>query len=244
MANQGSWGTISASNDFNGNFEDVTWAATSVDLNHGTWLVSVNEGTLQQVLDESGGVLQFLTDTGDNDNATILQGVYDPSKGVMRMEARFKVADDVANTALFVGFSQTMVAATPVMPAEFATATMTYNGTGGMLGMQWDSDATTNAWKAVCGDAGAVAGSASFGANGTDATDAAVADEYDIVRVELHPGGYGECWLNEELVAAGATGLTTTDLFYAVCMCENRAAAALEFEVDYMKSSCARDWTP
>ena len=131
---------------------------------------------------------------------------------------------------------------TPVMPAEFATATMTYNGSGGMLGLVWDPDATTNAWKAACGDGGAVSGSAVFGANGTDATDAAVLDEYDIVRVELSSDGIGSVWHDDELVAKGATGLTSTDLFYAVLLCENRSGAAEEFEVDYVYASAVRDW--
>ena len=173
---QGSFGTIEAFNDFTGSYEDVTWASTSVDLNGGWQLVSVNEGTIQQVVDEDGGVIQFLTDSADNDNCALIAGPFKPANGVMSFEARFKVADDVANTAIFAGFTETIAKDTPVMPAEFATATMTYNGSGGLLGLQWDSDATTNAWRATSGDGGAVSGSANYGANGTTAPDAAVAD--------------------------------------------------------------------
>jgi hypothetical protein len=112
-----------------------------------------------------------------------------------------------------------------------------------MLGLQWDSDATTNAWRACSGDGGAVSGSSNYGANGTTATDAAVADEYDIVRVELSSAGIGEVWHDDELVASGATGLTATDIFYAVLICENRTGAALEFEVDYVYAKGVRDWS-
>jgi hypothetical protein len=37
--------------------------------------------------------------------------------------------------------------------------------------------------------------------------------------------------------------ITSTDLFYAVLMCENRASAATVFEVDYMNAEGFRDWS-
>ena len=240
---QGSFGEVRAFTDFTGAYGDTTWGAGEVPLEGGWGFVSVNEGTLNSIANESGGVLQFLTDTGDNDNVCLLAGPFDPSKGTVTVEARFKVADTPTAAAVFVGLSETMALGTPVMPAEFATATMSYNGSGGLLGLQWDSDASTNAWKATCGDGGAVSGSSSFGANGTNAANAMVADEFDIVVVKLDPGGHGEVWHDEELVASGATGLTTTDLFYAVVMLETRDGNAADFEVDYVGAKGVRDWT-
>jgi hypothetical protein len=239
---QGSFGTVTAYNDFLGSFEDVTWASTSVDLNCGWFMVSVNEGTLQKVVDEDGGILQFLTDGGDDDNVCLLSGPYRPSNGPLTLEARFKIANDIAS-AIYVGFTETMALGTPLMPAEFDTATMTYNGSGGMVGLQWDSDGTTDAWRALAGDGGAVANSDNYGANGTTATDAVVADEFDIVKVVLYPSGRAEVWHDEELVASGQTDLTATDQFYACIMCENRTGTALQFEVDYVFAEGVRDWT-
>lgn len=240
---QGSFGTIEAWTDFTGAFGDTTWGAGEVPLEGGWGFVSVNEGTLNTVADESGGVLQFLTDTGDNDNVCLLAGPFDPSKGTVSFEARFKLADSITVGAVYAGFSETMALGTPVMPAEFATATMSYNGSGGMVGLLWDPDATTNAWKALAGDGGAVSNSGNYGANGTNASEAMVLDEYDIVRVELQPSGFAQVWHDEELVASGQTSLTATDLVYAVLMCENRSGAAEEFEVDYVYASGVRDWT-
>ena len=240
---QGSFGEVRAWNDFGGAYGDVTWGTGQVDLGGNVGMVSVNEGTINELSDESGGVVQFLTDTGDNDNVCLIAGPFDPSQGPLRCEFRFKISDSITLGAVFAGFSETMALDTPVMPAEFATATMTYNGSGGMLGMVWDPDATTNAWKAVCGDGGAVSQADNYGANGTDATDAMVLDEFDIVRVNLYPSGFAEVWHDEELVASGQTGLTATDLFYAVLMCENRSAAAEQFEVDYFEAKGVRDWT-
>ena len=242
---QGSFGEIRAFNDFTALASDVTLVAGVNDLPGGNgWAaISENEGTVAEIVDESGGVIQFTTDTADNDNVVLIAGKFDPSKGPVSFEARFKCPTVVTRQAVYAGLTETMALGTPVMPAEFATATMTYNGSGGMLGMVWDPAASANAWKAVCGYGGAVSNSGNYGANGTNATDAMVADEYDIVRVVLHPGGGGEVWHDEELVASGATGLTTSDLFYAVLMMENRTSANEELQVDYVAAKGIRDWT-
>lgn len=246
---QGQFGRITALQDFNGSFEDVTWASTSTDLGEGWFMVSVNDGTIQKVVDEPGGVIQFLTAATDDDNVTLLSGPYRPTDGGVILEAYFKVADDMANTALFIGFSETMVLATPVMPAEFATLTMTYNGTGGMVGFSYDSDATTNDFRALAGDGGAAASNAD--ANGTRANQTITADEYYRVRVEIGPDGTGRCWMSHDglgkdgmfLVKEIAIAINPDDLFYAVAMCEVRTGAALEFEVDLVFAEGARDWS-
>jgi len=242
---QGSFGEIRAFNDFTALGSDVTVVAGVNDLPGGQgWsFIGVNEGTVAEIVDESGGVIQFTTDTGDNDNVCLIAGKFDPSKGPVSFEARFKCPTVITRQAVYAGFSETMALGTPVMPAEFATATMSYNGSGGMLGLVWDPDASTNAWKAVCGDGGGVSNSGNYGANGTNATDAMVADEYDIVRVNLYPSGFGEVWHDEELVASGQTGLTATDLVFAVLMIENRSSANEELQVDYVAAKGTRDWT-
>jgi len=240
---QGSFGNIEAWQDFGGTHEDVTWAATSVDLG-GEWaMVSVNEGTLNDVTDEEGGVLQFLTDTADNDNVVLFAGPFKPSNGPVSFEARFKIADSITLGAVYAGFMETLAKATPVFPITVSGTTLTYTGTGGMIGLVWDPDRTTNAWLAAAGDGGAASNTTNYPTDGTLATDAMVLDEYDIVRVNLYPGGIAEVWHDDELVASGQTGLTDTDLFYAVLACENRSAAAEEFEVDYVYAKGVRDWT-
>ena len=241
---QGSIRTIEAYLDFTGGHGDVTWGTGEVDLGNGVGMVSVNEGTLNQVVDETGGVLQFLTDTADNDNVAIYAGPFALNKGSIVVEARFKIADAVTAGAVYCGLSETLALDTPVMPMEFATATMTYNGSGGMVGAIWDPDATTNVWKAGCGDGGAVSGSAVWGANGTDSglSSAMVNDEFDIIRVECGSAGIASVYHDEELIASGQTDLTVTDVFYVVLMCENRSAAAEEFEVDYFYAKGNRDW--
>jgi len=244
---RGSFGRTRAFQDFLNTFEDVTWAATSVDLGEGWFMVSENQGTLNDVTDESGGVQQFLTAASDNDNVALLSGLYRPADGELNFESRFKVADDILNTAIYAGFTETLALGTPIMPAEFTGTTMTYNGTGGMTGFNWDSDATDNDFRALMGDGGAaVAGSS----NGTRLDKGAwVVDEYAVLQVALGPSGSSICRAgitdNNELsiVDTFTAGLTNTDLVYAILMCETRTGAALEFEVDYVYASGGRNWT-
>ncbi len=244
---RGSFGRTRAFQDFLNTFEDVTWAATSVDLGEGWFMVSVNEGTINDVVDEVGGVQQFLTDTGDDDNVCLASGLYRSIDGEMNTEARYKIADAITLVAIYHGFTETLVVATPVMPAEFATATMTYNGTGGMTGFNWDSDATDNDFRALMGDGGAAVASSG---NGTRLDKGAwVNDEYAVTQVALGPSGSSICRAgvtdNNELsiVQTYTEGLTNTDLFYAILMAENRSAAAEEFEIDYVYASGGRNWT-
>ena len=250
---RGNFGEIRAFNDFTGTYETVTWSAATVELGGGWGLYSVNEGTIQDVKDEEGGVIQLLTDTGDNDNAALVAGPFKPSNGGCVLEAWFKVADDL-NVAFFAGFMETLVVATPVMAAEFATATMTINGSGGVAGLQYDLDATsgTEFFRAASGDGGAVTGTNKNGTAITATTttssgQAVTADKFVVARVEISPSGRIEYLLaaDEDLTQVESiTGaITASDLFYAVLMLENREAAAKEFEVDYVYARGFRDWT-
>jgi hypothetical protein len=240
---QGSIGTIEAYNDFTSFQGDLTWAAGQVDLGGGWGMVSKEEGSINELTDESGGVLQFLTDTGDNDNVALTSGPYDPSKGPLVVEARIKVSGNVTRSAMWVGLTETMAVGDSVFPITTSGTTLTYTGSGGMVGLLWDPDRTTNAWLAVAGDGGSASNTAVFPTDGTAATNVAVTDEFDVIRVELYPSGFAKIFHDEELVDSGQTSLTTTDLFYAVVMCENRTAANEEFEVDYVYCSAVRDWT-
>ena len=249
---RGNFGEIRAFNDFTGTYETVTWDAATNELGGGWGLYSVNEGTIQDVKDEEGGVIQLLTDTGDNDNAALVAGPFKPSNGGCVIEARFKVADDL-NVAFFAGFMETLVVATPVMAAEYATATMTINGSGGVAGVQFDMDSTApDVFRAASGDGGAVTGTNKKGTAITATTTTSsgqtvTADKFIVARVEISPSGRIEYLLaaDKDLTQfESITGaITASDLFYAVLMIENREAAAKEFEVDYVYARGFRDWT-
>ena len=248
---RGNFGEIRAFNDFTGTYETVTWNAATVELGGGWGLYSVNEGTIQDVKDEEGGIIQLLTDTGDNDNAALVAGPFKPSSGGCVMEARFKVADDL-NVAIFAGFMETLVVATPVMAAEYATATMSIAGSGGVAGLQYDLDGTTDFFRAASGDGGAVTGTNKSGTAITATTTTSsgqtvTADKFVVARVEISPSGRIDYLLAADkeltLVESITGAITASDLFYAVLMLENREAAAKEFEVDYVYARGFRDWT-
>ena len=168
----GTYGRIKFGGDFTAppiTAANLVPLAAANNLGDGVSLIGVNEGSVTLTVDEPGGVIAITTDVGDNDNHALVAGTFKPADGGMWMECRLKIVDSVAATraAVFVGFTETLALDTPVMPAETATATTTYNGTGGMIGFVFDSDATTIAWRFVAGDAGvALATADEFGTVG------------------------------------------------------------------------------
>jgi len=173
-----------------------------------------------------------------------------------RQDDRFAVHVVIAThkrpCAVWVGFAETMALDTPVMPSEFATATMTYNP-GGQIGFNYDVDGTTDDFRAVMGDGSAAI---SDSANGTRASATLTQDRWFEAHVVLNEDGSGECWLghsgnvnsdnmlNLRMVKRFHTGtlLTTTDLFFATLMIENRSANARVLEVDLLEGEAGRDW--
>jgi hypothetical protein len=255
---QGSYGKVTFFNDFNGLPDQIAGVpdATGEYLGGGVGLIGVNEGVLTSTVDEPGGVLSITTDTGDNDNHAIFSAGYKPADGGMWMEARLKLGSVAAvKTACWVGFTETLSLATPVMPAETATVTTTYNGSGGMVGFGLDTDATTIAWRFMAGDgAAALATESAAGVTGgaigiTVNVDTITADRWYLFRVEVDPNGlargyFGDIGADRALayVAKTTAALGTGDTFHAVAIVENRDANAEVMEVDYFGGEGYRDW--
>lgn len=211
----------------------------------------VGTETYAATVDESGGILALGTGSTDDDNAVLRSGPFAPRDGKLVLRARFKYSN--VGCAVFVGFTETLDTTTPVMPAEFATATMTHNGTGGILGLQYDADGTTDDFRAVMGDGGAAISDSSAG---TRASATLTADRWFEAEIILNEDGSGECWFGHSGAANSAkenrmklvkrfhagTLLTSTDLFFACLMIEARSAAARTLEVDYFFGEAGRDW--
>jgi hypothetical protein len=248
----GSFGKLGLGNgpvgsDFLAPDNDYTWPSGTGHID-GVAFVSVNEGTIEWTVDEPGGVVAFTTDTADNDNVAMCIGTFRPTDGGCWMECRFKV--NHLTTAVFFGFTETLALDTPVMPAEFATVTMTYNGSGGMIGANYDFDGTTDDFRAVMADGGTNTGDSD--ANGTRFTDTPTADEWYIGRVEIDRDGTGRVLLGHDSGNAAASmkikefntaGVNPNDLFYAVLFFENRSGDARILEVDYFYACGGRDWS-
>jgi hypothetical protein len=253
---QGTFGRIEAKADFTGLPHTHVPAAEGDVLGNGWALIGVNEGSYVGTVDEPGGILAITTDTADNDNHAIWAGTFKPADGGMVMEARVKMADMAATQgAVFVGFTETLAKDTPVMPAETATATTTYNGTGGIAGFVFDSDSTALVWRFVVGDAGAAlatetaAGAAGTAVGITPTQSTATNDRWYLLRVEVTPDGIARGYFGD--IAAAATldyvgkstaALGTGDSFHACVLIENRAAGAEVLEIDYAYAEGGRDW--
>lgn len=242
---QSEWGVIEVKEDFMGFDPDKTWGTGQFNVGR-VFVTSVNEGTIENTVDEPGGIVAFTTDTGDDDNVAIFAGPLKAGDGPIVMEARFKT-NSATLGAIFCGFSQTLAVDTPVMPAEFATATMTYNGTGAMAGLQFDSDGTAKDFRAVFGSGGVVLSGAD--ANGTRANATITADRWYVARTEIDPSGAARVYFGDitagsqmKLIKSISTGVSTTAVLHPVLMFENRSAAARLFEVDYFYCRGYRDW--
>lgn len=248
-------GKIYFGSDFTGEYGSVAWGATGLvaPLADSVGFASVNEGSFASTVDESGGILAITTDTGDNDNALLFAGPFCPRDGKMVVHARFKYSN--VDVAVWVGFLETVSIATPVMPMEFATATMTYNP-GGVVGFNYDVDGTTDDFRAGMGDGSAAISDSS---NGVRANATVTADQWFEAQVIVNEDGSAECWFGDaghpqggdaaagnklRLIKHFRTGtlLTPTDLFFAGLMVENRSANARVLEVDYFGGEAGRDW--
>ena len=260
----GSFGRLDRFEHFMGGVADGAWAATGVGQVATISFTSVNEGSMVQTLDEPGGILAVTTDTGDNDNWFGFVGTFKPADGGMAMEARLKVGSVAAvKVAAWVGFAETLSLTTPVMPFETATTTTTYNGTGGMVGFGFDSDATAIHWRFGAGDGGAALankagpGNGSGLANGAAGTALGIiadkqsltADRWWLFRVEVTPAGYARGYFSDtgstdDLVLVGETTavLGTTDVFHATVGIENRDGGAEVLELDYLGWQGWVDW--
>lgn len=245
---QGTLGKLRAFNDFLEQYS-FTVGATANALGGGVSLIGVNEGSIASTIDEPGGVVAITTDTGDNDNQFLVSGPFKPCDGGCVMETRFKVADVTAtNICVGAGFSETMVEATPVMPAEYATTTLTVNGTGGMAMVLLDSDGTAIDFRPVIADAGAVLAGTNCGGTALSATVAA--DDWYIVRVEVSTDGYASVYFGDAkdntnlvLVARNTAPLDDDVCYFAFLGIENRAGGAEVLEVDYFLAEGWRDWS-
>ena len=259
---QGSFGRIKAWNDFTAipphTAADTVPLANGSLLGGGWSLHGVNEGTATAVVDEPGGVIEIVSDTADNDNVFISSGVWSPADGGMTCEFRIKIPTSVATTraSAWCGFTETLSVATPVMPFETATTTTTYNGSGGMVGFGFDSDATSITWRFAAGDGGAALATVdSTGTAGTalgiDTGATITADRWWVFRVNVGSNGLAEGWFgdavngeagSQQLVGRTTAALGLSDQFHATVGQENRSAANEELDVDYAFAEGYRDW--
>jgi hypothetical protein len=245
---QGTYGKLKAFSHFLDQYSTVLLTGAT-PLGGGVSIIGVEEGSIASTLDEPGGLLAITTDTADNDNQFLVAGPFKPQDGGMVMEARFKLSVVTTTTcAVFCGFSETLSQATPVMPAEYATATLAINGTGGMAGVVFDTDGTVIDFRSVIADAGAVLAGTKCAGDALGAT--VTADRFYIVRVEVSNDGYAKVYFGDAddnkklmLVAQNTVPLDDDVCYFACLGIENRTGAARAFEVDMFGGESWVDWS-
>lgn len=238
----GGFGRLTVFEDFLGlGQHNGAWTETGLECVGHLAFTSDNEGSFAHTVDEPGGILAITTDTGDNDNACLYAGPFKPADGGCVMEARFKV-NDITTIAVNCGFTETLSATTPVMPIEWSSGTAaSYAVAGGIVCANFDKDTTTDLWRAFFGDGSTKSGGGDL--NGTSSGEAAVNDQWDVVRVEIDPNGYARVYHDGILVKASTSAaVTPTDVQHAFLMIENRSSAAKVLEVDYFYAEGNRDW--
>ena len=243
-------GTIgSGKNYFGSDFVGANGSAAVLDASIQAF--GVGTETYAATTNEAGGILAGGTAGGDNDNFVLRAGPFSPRDGKMTVRARFKYSN--VDCAVWFGFTETLDSGTPVMPSEFDTVSMTYRGSGGMIGINYDADGTTDDFRAVMGDGSAAISDSS---NGIRASATLTADRWFEAEVILNEDGSGEVWLGHSGAVSSllinklslvkrfstATLLTNTDLFFACLMIEERSGNARTLEVDYFYGEAGRDW--
>lgn len=200
------------SEDFGGGHNMETWGV-------GTEVVSYTS-------DEPGGVIALTTGGTDDDNILITSKGFKPSIGPMWVEARMK-AVSLANVAFNMGFTDVLDGTTPVLPFEFATATLTTAPTNGAAFL-FDTDATTDVLRM---------GAVSTNVDTVDAAagepNALTADTYITLRIEVDPNGTVRWYADGKLLKTQTAALSTTAVYHAFAMVETRTGSAKSIEIDF-----------
>lgn len=124
-------------------------------------------------------------------------------------------------------------------PLTATTTTLTLTASD-LCGFVFDSQLTSKNWHM------AYNGGTTTGA--TDSTDvvsdvALVAEEWDILRIEIAPNGTAFWYINGVLKQTVATAVSTSVLQACFVGCFGTASTVTDVDVDYLYVSANRDWT-
>ncbi len=256
----GSFGIVGEwdGSDFGGKYGDLVVCTGTMLVESGVGFVSVGTPTISDVVDEPDGLIALNTGASSGDNCFLLGAPVIAQNGGAVLEARFKPVAST-NCAVSIGYMQTLVTATPVLPATFSTVTMTYTGTGAMVGLLKDTAATTDDYRAFMGTGGA--GVAGSGTTGIRANATMTGDKWITARVVLQPDGGAEVWMSDvghvdragmpvlRLIKRfigtenhGASPISVSAVLHPFLAIETRTTASKTLEVDYFKYRSFRNW--
>jgi len=205
-------------------FDDFTGVA--VDATNDWNSSIVNSSTFLVVAGAAGGVGRITTGALDDDDHDVATPLVFKAANACCMEARITTAD-IANTAMFIGFSDAITTAVDLIPITYATTTLTTTAANA-AGFFTDKDATTNRLMACTVKANT---------DGTliEAGDLPVDAAYHIYRVEIDALGNVYFYYDGALVGTQLLGITTSTALCAIVSLINREGSANTLDIDYIR---------
>ncbi len=266
MPIQDSFGKIGFFEDFQGLTDDdniTLTGGTPVQWNS-VLMVPISGDVAQNVVvDEGGGVVSFSGAAQAADGIALLSAPMQPSgNGTIVVVGRWK-ASAVTDYRVFFGWQETCDRDATVNPFTLSSTTLTANNGGQVVGLYYDTQASTDGFRFMASSDGTAAttaaldqareGSTTLGALGILAGDTLVADKFIVARVEIDPDGTARGYLGTTgmgnqngltLVATLAEGALDPDALYHPHMhLAEQSTGDPTHEVDYFGATGNRDWT-
>ena len=257
---QGDWGRIDLREDFTSSLAQTLSDATN--YRYGDFRLAAISGDVAMdiVVDEGNGVATFSGAAGAGDGVGIYTLPFIPSRnGPLTLEVRAKHSA-VTDLRVFVGFAETVSVAEPVNPFTLSGTTLTANNTGETFGLYYDTQATTDDFRAMASSAGVADtaainddSGATFGTLGVRANSTLAADSWWYARIEIDPNGAARAYYGDAGVDPNNTGpkrvcqlkagtlSATTALHPLVLLLEQSTGDPLH-HVDFVRVTGYRDW--
>jgi len=257
---QGDFGRLTIVEDFTSALAQTLTDATEYQFNQIRLAAVSGNVAMDVVVDEGNGVATFSGAAGAGDGIGIFTLPMIPLyNGPLVWEARVKHSA-VTDLRVFMGFQETLALAEPVNPFTLNGTTLTANNTGNTFGIYYDTQATTDDFRAmvsVDGVAGTTAinndtGSA-FGSLGVRASSGLVADSWWYARIELDPDGAARAYYGDITTDPNNTGpkrvcelragtLDTTAAYHPSLLLLEQSTGDPLHHVDFVSLKYGRDW--
>lgn len=243
-------GKIQLFTDFCGNEIPVANAEAATTPGHSAGPFSVLGDLVQTdaglvMVSKSNGWGRLTSSAADTRGAALAtEVVFSPVlNGGLVIEARVELAALTARN-VFIGFTGTIADnVVECLTATTATITKVYPSLGFLFDSQLTVDATAST--AVWHMPYLLAADTTQASTAVASSQVAVAEESDILRLEVDPDGAARWYINGKLEQTVAAGLaaTTTTLLGALCGVWGTASTVGSLDVDYLLVEASRDWT-
>ena len=257
---QGDVGRLVLHEDFTSALAQTLSDATEYRYGHFRLAAISGDVAMGIVVDEGNGVATFSGAAGAADGIAIYALPFIPAyNGTMTLEVRAKHGA-VTDLRAFVGFAQTVSVAEPVNPFTLSGTTLTANNAGECFGLYYDTQATTDDWRAMSSSAGTADTAAvnndtgaTFGSLGVRANSGLVADSWWYARIEVDADGAARAYYGDVTLDPGNTGpkrvcelragtLSSTAALHPLIILAEQSTGDPLHHVDFVRVTAGRDW--